>query len=96
MARAEKKKMSFSDLEAHSIRWATFRLEDLKDIAENLEATKDISEDDRSIVNEDIADQVFHLVAFMQPLRHDEETLIEWADEFIDEYYQCSRSKFDD
>lgn len=96
MAKAEKKKMSFSDLEQHAIRWATFRLEDLKEIAENLEATKDVSEDDRFMINEDIADQVFYLEAFMLPLRHDEDTLIEWAKEFIDEYYQCSKSDYND
>ena len=85
MARNEKKKMSFADLERHAILWGTFRIEELKEMEEDLYFDKNISDEEKDVVYGSIAEQLVHLVAFMGPLRHDEQSLMEWAHEFIDE-----------
>lgn len=82
----EKKKLTYQDLEQHVVYWAVDQLEDLREVAHRIYLDLSIHDEEKELIYGGLARQAFHLLELLIPLRHDEETLIEWANDFIDEY----------
>lgn len=82
----EKKKLTYQELEEHAIYWATDRLEELRQVADKIYQDMSIIDEEKEFIYNGLAQQVSDLIELMSPLRHDEDHLILWANEFVDEY----------
>lgn len=83
---SEKKKLEFSVLESHAINWAIDRLDEAREIADNVNSSLAL-EVQKDLRNKSIAFEAFNLLELLKPLRHSHESLICWAEEFTKEYY---------
>jgi len=86
----EKKKLTYQELEEHAIYWGTDRMEEVRQIAERIYHDQSIIDEEKEFIYSGLAQQLSDLLDLMSPLRHDEEHLILWVNEFVDEY-----AKFD-
>ncbi len=91
----EKKKLTYQQLEEHVVYWATDQLDDLRQIADNIYRDTSIQDDRKEFIYDGIANQVSHLIDLMTPLSHDEEHLMLWATEFVDEYATFNNTSLD-
>ena len=82
----EKNKLTYQALEEHAIYWVTDQLEDLKETATNIYLDQSIVDEEKEFIYNGLARQVSNLIELMHPLRHDEQSLLEWAQEFVNEY----------
>lgn len=82
----EKNKMSHQKLEQHTIYWASDRLDELREIAQTVYLDLSIPDEEKEIIYTGLARQAGLLLELLQPYDHEEETLVEWANAFIDEY----------
>jgi hypothetical protein len=84
--KVEKKKMSYGDLEEHVIDWCVDRIQDMRDTIDEIEDDQDIPKELKNNVYYDLSKRIEHIVNLMEPLRHDNETLVEWCISFVNEY----------
>jgi hypothetical protein len=69
-----KRKLKYGELTDHVTQWAAFRLEDLQEMARG-QQPKTL-----------IAMECKRLIMLMEPIDHDDEDLINWAKQYIDEW----------
>ena len=83
---ARKKDMSFDGLKNHLIDWWCDRIKNEKLLTEEILADNSIPLDEKELILGGIANSVEILLELLDPVVHDEDDLLEWAEEFIDEY----------
>lgn len=91
----EKKKLTYQDLEDHTIYWATDRLDELKQLSDKIYNDVSIMDEEKEFIYNGLAHQVEDLVELISPLRHDEEHLLLWATDFIDEYATYNKNSLE-
>lgn len=82
----KKKKLTCQELEEYVLFWTTERLEEVRKLTQTIYNDISIDDQEKEFIYHTMADQVCDLVDLMWPLEHDEEHLMTWAHEFIDEY----------
>ena len=83
----KKKKMSYNDLEEHVITWAVDQLSHLQDVIAEIEEDFSIDEEKKVMIMRNFSQPIDALLDLITPLRHDEECLLEWAFNFVDQYH---------
>ena len=91
----EKKKLTYDQLEEHVLYWATQRIQDLQDISHRIYRDTSIPDEEKEFIYNGLAEHVSELIELMYPLRHDEENLMLWANEFVDEYATFDKSSYE-
>ena len=94
MART-KKKWKYDDLEDHVNTWASTRLEELREHADDSYADKSLLDEEKEFIMEAIAHETFRLLELMNPVEHGQKTLYEWAQDFVEEYKICANNNND-
>lgn len=82
----EKKKLTYKELEEHTIYWAVDRLEEIRGLADRVYLDLSMIDEEKEVVYDGLAQQIALLIELINPLPHDEEHLMLWATEFVDEY----------
>lgn len=82
----EKKKFTYDQLEERVINWCIDQLEQLREISDRIYRDTGIDPEEKEIIYGGLARQVSNLLELILPLRHDEENLLLWAHDFVDEY----------
>ncbi len=82
----EKKKLTYKELEEHTIYWGVDRLEDLRQVADKIYLDQSLIDEQKEAIYDGIAQQILLLIELIHPLPHDEEHLMLWAAEFVHEY----------
>lgn len=77
----EKKKLTYSQLENHVIAWATEQLEQLREIDYTVEVF-----DHKQRIYHSMYDRILYLVELLKPIEHNEDALVEWAENFLDRF----------
>lgn len=77
----EKKKLTYSQLEDHVIVWATEQLEQLREVDYTVEVF-----DQNKIIYHSMYDRILYIVELLKPLEHNEESLVEWAEDFLERF----------
>jgi|Laugrespbdmm15dd_1035085.scaffolds.fasta_scaffold119903_1 hypothetical protein len=95
MGKGQKRKMAYEDLEDHVISWCIEQLSAIRDSVSEVEENPIIIDFDRDILFKDYARRIEALVNLISPLRHEEECLMEWAFNFMDEYFVFNNYKMD-
>jgi len=90
MSVGQKRKMSYNDLEDHVITWCTDQLSAIQDLVAEIEDDQFVVPLNKELIFKDYAKTVETLVNLLAPLRHEEHCLMEWAFNFIDEYFVFS------
>lgn len=90
MTVGRKKKMSYTDLEDHVVTWCVDQLSALRDVVAEIEDDQHIIAQNKELIFRDHAKTVESIVNLIAPLRHEEECLLEWSFNFIDEYFVFS------
>lgn len=86
MAPREKKKLTYQQLESHTVDWAIERMQEVRDMIDAVYIDLSIAEEEKEVIYGGVARQLTKLLELMSPLNHDEEGLLLWANEFVDEY----------
>ena len=86
MAKSEKKRLEYTVLELHVINWATDRIDELRDMSLDMEEVE-MSIEEEKVVCSSIAFELFRLMELLKPLRYFEDSLFDWATEFLEEHY---------
>lgn len=94
MART-KKKWKYDDLEDHVSTWATTRIEELREHADDCYVDRSLLDEEKEFTMEAIAHETFRLLELMQPIEHSHQTLYSWAQDFVEEYKICANTRDD-
>lgn len=85
-----KKKMTKDQLEEHVLGWAFDELEELRDISMRILNDPSVPDDEIPWIFGGISRQVMSLIKLLVPFDHDQESLLEWAQDFVTQYEQES------
>ncbi len=77
----EKKKLTYLQLETHVVLWATEQLEELREVDYTVEIF-----DQKQIIYHSMYDRILYLVELLKHISHDEEALVEWAQDFLERF----------
>lgn len=91
----EKNKFTYNELEEHTIFWATDRLEEVREIVDKIYLDLSMLDEQKEFIYSGMAHQVSDLLELIIPLRHDEEYLLLWAQDFVDEYQTFDKNSFE-
>lgn len=91
----EKKKWSCQKLEDHIVIWATDRLDELHEVTDKIYLDQSILDEEKDFIYSGLADQIFHLLELINPFDHDYEVLIQWAQDFVDEYAKYDNKQYE-
>ena len=82
----ERRKFKYDELEEHATAWAIRRLDELRDYAQDTTCDGGLLESEKEFILKAISMDIYKLLELLTPLTHDEPTLANWAQEFVDEY----------
>jgi len=82
----EKKRLTSQELEEHTMFWATERLEEFRELADKIFHSETIPSEQKEVFYNGIAFHTSGILELIAPLRYDEEHLLDWAQDFVDEY----------
>jgi len=82
--------MSYNDLEDHVVCWCVEQLSALRDVVADLEDDQSVPSAEKELIFKGYATTVEVLIDLISPLRHEEQCLLEWAFNFVDEYFVFS------
>lgn len=82
-----KRKMTYNDLEDHVVTWCVEQLSLVRDAVAEIEENPIVVAFQKELIFKDFAKTVETLINLISPLRHEEECLMEWAFNFMDEYF---------
>lgn len=91
----EKRRLKYDELEEHASTWAINRLDELRDMAQETYSSDRYVSYEKEFILESIADQVFLVLELIQPLSHDQPNLIQWSNDFVDEYALFDKNRDD-
>ena len=85
MAR-EKKKFTLVQLEEHVTFWIISEIEKLRDAVDVITYDDSIGEVEKDLMLSGVANQFIDLLELLYPIKHDEDSLVEWTHSFIQKY----------
>jgi hypothetical protein len=90
MILGQKKKMAYNDLEDHVVSWCVEQLSAIRDLVAEVEDSPVVDSAKKELIFRDYAKTIESLIDLISPLRHEERCLLEWAFNFVDEYFVFS------
>ncbi len=81
-----KKDLSIEKLKEHVIDWWVDRVHHDQEIVRALSKDESIPVDEKEMIFGGIANGLQNLLDLVDPIVHDEDDLLDWMEEFIDEY----------
>jgi hypothetical protein len=90
----DKKKLTYNELEEHTVDWAIERLSEFRDDVSDIEDDDDIPAEKKDFLYRTYVTPIDNLIYLLNPLRHDARYLLEWAFNFIDTYGDRKKKKF--
>ena len=81
-----KKDVSMEKFKAHVIDWWVDRAQYDKDIINTILKDHSIPVDEKELILNGIATGLENLLKLIEPLHHEEEDLVDWMHDFIEEY----------
>ena len=82
MAR-EKKKFTLMQLEEHVTFWVISEIESLREAVDAISYDDSICEQQKDIMFSEVAKEFINLLELLYPIKHDEDSLVEWTRNFI-------------
>ena len=89
----KKKDLSIEKFKNHVVDWWVDRAQYDKDIISTILKDNSIPVEEKELILAGIANGLENLLMLIEPIAHEEEDLVDWMEEFIDEY---SRPELDD
>lgn len=85
MAR-EKKKFTLIQLEEHVVFWVVSEIEKLRDAIDVIVYDDSIDAHEKDLMLSGVSNQFIDLLELLDPIKHDEDSLVEWTSSFIRQY----------
>jgi hypothetical protein len=82
--------MAYNDLEDHVVSWCVEQLSAIRDLVAEVEDSPVVDSAKKELIFRDYAKTIESLIDLISPLRHEERCLLEWAFNFVDEYFVFS------
>lgn len=73
-------------LHEHTVYWAVDQIEKLQDLIDRITYDDKITEPNKQLLFEGLAQQLNELCELLYPLNHDEVSAVEWAQSFVVKY----------
>lgn len=83
----EKKKLTLMQLEEHVTFWIISEIEKLRDAVDAVTYDSSINGVQKDLIFSGISEQLIDLLELLYPIKHDEDSLVEWTKSFIRKYH---------